>query len=188
MSGRQRLLGFYCIAVLALQFAAEWMGAISGNNLPLFHLYCLIEFGLFFYLFLPVLRYWLPPLMVRLVPLPWIATAILQATFGDGLYAYPTATRTFTAVACMLFALAYFIMSLNELNETHLLRSFLFWISSAALLYFGTTLTLILFSERVVMGSDRLFALAWSMHSILNILLYLIFSISLICPDQTRKS
>lgn len=185
----QRWLGRLLIAVAAIQLTAVvliWL--FEQSNMPLYHLYIALEGPSLLLLYRyrlkhsPVARY-----------LPWIAAAYLLVVLGniefqDGLSQLPSFPRSAEALMLSALALLYFRFVFLERKVMYLSKSFWFWLSSALLLYFSPNLMLFIFTNYIPETETDLFTGIWAIHGVFNFVLYILFSVALLCQDRESYS
>lgn len=191
--GRSRIQGPKKILLLMVVFSgmieigAALLSTYAGNNLPLHHLYVTGEFCLLSLIFsrgfdgLLSNRHHL-----RLVVF-FILLAILNIIFFQPLNTYASNIRTVESVVLIFLAARYFYLVLKALSIPNLEKSFMFWFASAILLHFSTNFLLYIYSNFIMEENPRTFFEVWAIHSFLNIILYTLYSIALLCPLQPRS-
>lgn len=176
------------IEILAVSWARY---AIDKNNLPLYHLYIVVEFVLITRVFslgfdgLLEKKKWM-----RLVG-GFTGLAILNSLFLQPLDTMPNNTRTLESLLLLGFSLRYFFLVMKELKVFYLEKTFMFWVSSAILIFFSGNLLLFITSTYLLdplVVPDSTYYEVWAIHGILNLLLYIIYTIALCLPLQPRKS
>lgn len=181
----QRVLVVWCAFVILFSLLSEYISRRYGNNLPLYHLYTFIEFFFLSYLFRRLLK--------RL-PLPaWLIPTLLFVGVGlwgvfEELFAFPDRLRSVESVILIGYALLFFNRALRSLDVARIERTFMFWVSVAVLLCFTGTLLLYIFSNYIAAASNRVYFTVWTIHTLFNILLYLLYSIALLCKDPIPQS
>lgn len=154
------------------------------TNLPLYHLYILIETIALFVIFNLRFR---QPYSSRFV-LGGIAVIFLfnlcSVFLWEGIFQMPQYSRTFESIVIIGLTSSYFIYVMKEVKVKQLEKSFWFWMSCGLLIYFSTNLFLFVFSNYIVQQSKEIFSSVWLIHSILNIILYVFYSIALRCKDR----
>ena len=185
LSGGQKVLVAYIGFVILFSIIAEIVGRTYGTNLPLYHFYTFVEFFTLFYLF------WRS---MRRIPQPlFILPALVFAGIGiwtwviDGL-AVPVMSRTAASVILIGFSLLFFYNALRYLEYQRIEHTFMFWMSGAVLLYFTGNLLLYVFGDYIAQASDKVFFTVWSIHALLNIVLYLLYAVALLWKDLTPPS
>ena len=185
-SHEQRRLNILLICWAILQIGQHLGMLLFRNNLPLFHLALPIEFPLIVAIYRPGFKKeaWSPLLLP--ITLVFICFCILSAIFWQGLDQLPTTTRTVESFLLSLLALAYFFTLLRDLRITHLLRSPMFWLSTGTLIYYAGNVLIFFFANFILQGAVRI--QTWAIHSTLLVLLYITYSISLLCKGNPSIS
>ncbi|GAB5557609.1 MAG: hypothetical protein SchgKO_18220 [Schleiferiaceae bacterium] len=182
-------MGFYLITIGIIQFLALYLGIEgSGNNMPLYHLYVGIEF------------FWIWILLKPIIPTPKNSSAlfigallafevfvIINSAWIQDMSEYPSFTRTTESILIIAVSIYYFYSTLIQKMEKNLLRSPFFWLASGLLIYFSCNLLLFIFGNYISDRSSPLFRSLWSVHAVLNILLYLSYSVAVLCNPKSNK-
>ena len=179
-----RYLAAFLTMHLTLDFIALFLARAGIPNLPLLHLYTLLEFVLLGLFYRSLLRspYWLPPYfrwffgagVVFIVA----NTLFLQAPFEFNSYA-----KTFSSTSIILFALLYFYNSiLGEIAAPQ--RSGLHLINTGLFVFYMGTLLIFLFSDFLRRNDQNILFEIWNANLILSILLQSLLLIGLVLVRQ----
>lgn len=161
------------------EFAALYIGAaLDLKNLPLLHIFTVLQF----YLLALIYRRNLPPVIptriINWLIIVFVVIAILSAIFLEGLLRFNTYPRALESIMLIFFSLTFFYKTLKELKIKKLEREPVFWINSGVLIYFSGSLLIFIVSNYFFTSDDILFV-AWGIHAILNIVNNLLYGIAL---------
>jgi hypothetical protein len=149
-------------------------------NLPLLHVYTIIDFVMLTLLYRPVLH----PGLFRLLILVFPVFAAVNSLFFTGPDSMNELSRSISAFIIMAYALSFFAKTLRDMKVIHLERTPLFWISIGALYYNAASFFIFIFSKDLAPFKD-MWLTYFGVHAIFTILLYLFYSIALwIRPEQ----
>lgn len=178
------------LAVIAVNQLIAWgISYIPGaSNLPLYSAYIVIESAGLLWLYQARFDRALVKLVLRGSAIDLVAIVVLNALFIQGIWVIPTYARTLEALVLLTLALYYFQFVFKERKEKNLDRSFWFWVSAGLLVYFSSNLLLFIFTNTLRNRSDQLFLGVWSIHAVLNFILYGFYSIALLCQDRNSYS
>jgi len=175
MSVSFRLLCWYVFTGCLVQGLSYLYWYNNLNNLPLLHVYTILEFG-FIALFygLEFRRTWL---------LTWLALgfaqiAILNTIFLQPLHTYNSYARSLEAImvlVCVLLSLYRQLLAGGQ----KLRHQPLFWVNLAFLFYFSGSLFLFIAGNYLLSGSATLNQLVWGLHALWVWLLYTLIAIGL---------
>ena len=142
------------------------------NNMPLLHLFTLLEFSMltFFYRIISLRTFY--PYSIFL----FAALCVLNAVFFQPVYEHNTYSRSLEALLIIVMAVFFFYKMLNEATVSRWYQSSLVWFNMALLLYFSGSLFLFLFSQLLTYNRQAN-EIAWFMHATLVILMYLLLAI-----------
>ncbi len=185
----QRWFGRLLLAIAVIQLSAVALIVFfQQSNMPLYHAYIALEGpGL-----LLLYRYRLGNTPAgRFVP--WVAgsyvvVVMVNVWWQQGVQELPSLPRSLEALLLCGLALYYMRFVFLERKVMYLAQSFWFWLSAALLLYFSANLMLFLFTNTIPEAETDLFTGIWAIHAVLNFILYLIYSVALLCRDRESYS
>ena len=183
LSPTQRLT-LWMIGLVMLNYMASraYIGIVR-NSYPFFYSYIVIEFGFLAYIFHRKLD-----ILSSRVFVPLAIGAVTLFTIASGLWQsywkFPSHARGLESLLVVSFCALYFIQVLRRLDVEGLERTFMFWMSTGLLIYFATNVVITLFGSVLASeAASSVWGAIWSIHGVLNILLYLAFSIAFFCRD-----
>lgn len=185
LSGDQRRLVAWVAFIILFSLISEYVGRRYGNNLPLYHIYTFIEFFFLYYLFRREWKRFARPF--RPAPVLLFIGVGIWGFLADP-YSFPDRIRSVESIILIGCSLLFFSRSLRSLDVERIERTFMFWISVAVLVYFTGNLLLYIFSNVIAAASDAVYFTVWTIHTLFNILLYLLYTIALLCRDPTPPS
>jgi hypothetical protein len=175
-----KLIWCYLVLAALINTAATIVARVYHlNNLPLVHLFTLVE-GLMLISFYKYTldsnekKRWYISLQIA-----FLVICIINAIFFQSIYTYSSYTRYAESLICMLFALNYFAkIAALELKPLTLPT---FYINSGIFLYFSGSFILFIFSNMITYKvSLTNFLIIWNIHASLFVLMYLFFTIGFI--------
>lgn len=158
-----------------MNLLADYFSAHYNNNMPVFHLYAVLEFTcctLFFRSVFDGTR------MARFLPavvVLFIMLSALNAVFVQDIFSFNSYPRTIASVTIILLCLLHMYRTLGRKASETGSRSAL-TISLGLLLYFSGSLFLFLFSHYLLVKQSAM-ELGWSMHATLLLTMYVFFAV-----------
>jgi hypothetical protein len=173
-----RYLGCLVFFSLLTEIGSRILWLYKMPNLFLLPLYTSVEFGLIAGVYWLALRQyaaarWIPRLLVSFV----LCTGVLVAWEGFG--RFNDLQRLIESVLILGFVIAYFYKVFAETAIVHLEYEPLFWFSSGLFIYFSGNTFIFILSNSLLSYSTHLNYQAWIIHAMLNIALYVFYSIAL---------
>jgi len=166
-----------------------WIYYVNPNNIAFGHVYIVLEL-----FFLSKIYYdyhksssWsvLVPVLTGVFYLFYIIKLFLDpASF----LVYSTHERALSGLLILIYAISYFISVYRKQEVLELQKISGFWIAGGLILYFLSNTILYVFSELVFAQDRVVFAQIWSVHAVLNFLLYISFTLALLCRKTETKS
>lgn len=171
------LLGFGAITELSANILAN----NKINNLPILHLYSVVEFSLLFTIYYSFFQGLISRRVYRLGIAGFLTLAIINVVLFQGLQAFNTYPLLVECTVFTALSLLFFYQTLKEKKVLHIEQSAMFWFSSGHLIYFAGNLSIFTFSNFILEISNQLHEGIWAIHSVFLIILYITYSISLLC-------
>lgn len=174
--------------IILVSFSGRlWSMYMTKNNLPFFHSYVLLEYLFLLNIFSQFYQsqwrksVWL--LLGSIFTLAWI----LNITIFSSIWIYPDVILALEAIVIIILVIGYFRKMLKEKKVRQPARTFPFWVGSGLLLYFSGNFLLFVFSNFVKDLDSEVFQAVWMVHTLLVILLYLMYTTGLLCIHKTNK-
>lgn len=168
------------------ELLSYYWGQWYGNNLPLMHLYVVLEMSFLSYFFYRDRKEGNKNKWILGIVFLFLLFAISNVLFIQGLYAYASYTRSTESILLFFFALSWFYKVYKEQKIVFLEREFMFWLAVGLLIYFTGNILLWIYGDAVAQQSKQVFAEIWKIHALLNSLLHLFYALALWMPH--RKS
>jgi hypothetical protein len=173
-----RYLGCLVFFSLLIEIGSRILWLYKVSNLFLLPLYTIVEFGLIAWVYWLALRQyavarWIPRLLVSFV----LCTGVLVAWEGFG--RFNDFQRLIESVLILGFVIAYFYKVFQETVIVRLEHEPLFWFSSGLFIYFSGNTFIFILSNYLLSYSVDLNYQAWIIHAMLNVVLYVFYSIAL---------
>jgi len=177
-SGNIRII----LMMIALSFLSDMvMRGLSligvKNNLPVAHLYGLLEGYLlltFFYHKLSKYR-----LVIIISGLIFIISYIIDATFISKLVTFNTFSRTLEAGIMIILSVLYFFDIYQNETDIFIDKNPEFWLVTGILIYFSGAFFSFLLSSEILSQSPERFYSSWILHNVSNIVKNFIFFFAL---------
>lgn len=188
LSHAGKWLTLMCLISLITEIVSHWAATQWGNNMAIFHVYVPLEFSIFCLIFHFAYPKVIPRTALIIALSSFWILALVNVRWIQPWNTYMSVTRTTEAVAIIGLTIRFFYLVLHDLEIPELHKTFIFWFSTACLLYFSTNLLLFIYSNYVITGASQEFWEVFAIHAVLNILLYFVYAIALLCRPQARIS
>lgn len=172
-----KILWYYLLVTALINTSATIIGRIfHANNLPLLHLFTLIEGVMFISFYKLTLKGNEKSRPFILLQLAFIVFCIINALFLQSIYTYSSYSRYTESIICILFALNYFARIATSDSKPLKLPTFYF--NTGIFLYFSGSFILFIFSNIILQKlSASTMLLFWTGHSTLVLIMYIFFTI-----------
>ncbi len=179
--GRGLSLFLYLSASFELAVVTTWFYKI--NNLPLFHLFALIELLFFGWLYAQAFhQVWLKNVVNGLTALG-AAFIIYNALLLESIWSFNSVSKTAESVYLIVLSLLLFRQLLLQREVMFLDRHPLFWLNSGVLLYFAGNLFVFMLQHAIAGSAQKGYVYGF-VHSGINILANLLYGIALLCRPR----
>lgn len=163
------------VNLLAVGFAETGI-----NNLPLLHVFTILEFLMLSVFYIGVLKEKLIRTIIKVLMVLFPIICILNFTFFQSIFRFNTYTRPLEVLLIMAYSLAYFA----QINEAESDRKWssnpLNYVNTGVLLYFSGALFVYSFSNLTTAYTSPKYKLLnlfiWNIHATLLLCMYLLFS------------
>lgn len=173
-----RILVFHIMvsAVFTVVYAILWHR--KQNNLPLLHMYTVIEF-IFLSVYYALVFPW-KQVKTAMIVLVFLFTgfAVCNTCYLQGIYEFNSYARALEAFILLVYGGLGFYFLLNRPQQESLYRSSFFWINIGYFLYFAASLFLFLVTGYMVLGAS-IALYAWAIHALVMLFMYILVSIGL---------
>lgn len=178
-----KALTLYLIICLIIEFVSDVLWYDNINNLWLFHIFTLLEFTCFMYIFFQILKIEHKQKLFSVIILSFLIIFLVDIIFISGHLKMNELARNVEGFTFIVLSILYFKSLMKSNEHQSLLQKFSFWFSSAILLYFSGSLFIFLFSNYLLDSSPETFFGIYAIHSILSIIFNILLAICF-----TRKS
>lgn len=155
------------------------------NSYPFFYSYIVLEFAGLALVFHRKLELLKSKSVTAGLVLAVTLFSVLSGLFVQTFLEFPSYARTVESVLIVVFCVAYLVQVMRQLTIEHFERTFIFWLTAGLLIYFAANALITLFgSVLATISDDEVWGAIWSIHGVLNILLYLSCMVALLCRDD----
>lgn len=182
---QQKILSVLIFVSVLIEVLALLIGQVfHKNNLPLLHIFTVLEFSILVFLFHKPLSSFFPKNSVWI----WIGGFFLfslgNSLFIESIFQFNAIAKGVESILCIILALLYFYQTLKTLEVRHLEYHPLFWISSGMLIYFSASLFMFIYSNYILVSESISFTI-WGIHAFLSIVLNLFYFAALWVKPKT---
>ncbi len=186
------IIGLYKFKVLSFSAKIIWWNLIltaiinttaviiakvfHSNNLPLVHLFTVIETIMLIWFYKRLLEIKVSSKWYSILQIAFILICIANTVFFQNIHTYCSYTRSVESIICMLFALNYFAKIAS--TDIKALKDAGFYFNTGIFLYFSGAFMLFVFSNFLAVKLTKTdFLIIWNIHACLFVLMYIFFAI-----------
>lgn len=147
-----------------------------GNNLPLLHIFTIIEFCMFLYVFYKGVK--IKQSLYFLLIAAFILLACFDAFVFNKISTFNSIAKPAESLVFTIVALYYYYYNLQENNTVSIFYQPMYWFSTGILIYFSVNFFMFLLMNTLLSINQGMGYLEYNIHSISNIIANLLFAIS----------
>lgn len=152
---------------------------LSKNNLPILHIYTVLEFLVLLWFYTALLGAPGKSRIFLLMAVLFTIIAVLEATVFGSVFDYNNYTRSIEALIIITLSLAWFIKAVSIDDSEKERYKGISIINSGLLVYFAGAVTLFAYSSSVTNLSLNARMNVWTIHTLLAFQLYILIAIGL---------
>ncbi|MDW3648908.1 MAG: hypothetical protein R8P61_17700 [Bacteroidia bacterium] len=175
----RRLLLILMGLAFIVQFIAFLYFLNRENNLFIYHIYMPLEFIILGHIYKIWLINWWKSQLLDVIIWAYVLFSAVNTFFFQKFDTVNSNALLVGGVLLMIFSLAFFYRILDEMKLKSLEKSPEFWINSSILLYYSGSIIVLGMNHLIAEKSDRLIEIIYMLHSVINIIHYLLFGIGL---------
>jgi hypothetical protein len=158
----------------------------SMNNLPLLHVYTVIEFIMLSYIYRIHISSVLPRKFIEVTCLLFVCFAIYNSIFIQSVYQFNSYARGIEFIFILFYSIAYVYTLFTRNDTSPLKRTSMFWLNTGVLLYYTTSFFVFLLSNNMLMHLPKTaIQVSWAFHGIFLLIFHIFLSVALwIHPKQ----
>lgn len=159
----------------------------NENNMPLSHLYTVIEYSLWSAVYHQIFQSVTTKKIILSLIGFFAIFAILNALLWQSIYIHNSYSRSLEGILLVSFSLSWLYKAFGEKHIPRLEKEAFFWINAAVLVYFSGAFLLFIFSDFILASSKRNSIEAWTLHAIFLIFHYLLIGIGIWMKTDIKK-
>ena len=181
LNPEQTLLARLIIFSALVELIAFPLMYFGQNNLPLLHLFTVIEFFFLAKIYQLVLKEEIPNPIFKYGIGLFVLMAITYAFFINSIWKHNDLIRAVQGTVMIVLSMLFFYYTLKKSELKYLERQPMFWINTGNLIYFSTALSIFLFSNYgdMTKSKDDLPILIWSIHVVIAIIRNICYAIAI---------
>lgn len=174
--------------IISISFSAElWVHQFGNSNMPFYHVYILVEYLFLLKIFSLLFDNYIGSKVWILISIGFILTWIGNLVFIQDWYTFPDYIHALEAIIILILIALWFVKMLKEKIIKRPERTFEFWMCSGLFLFFSGNFLLFLFSKFLMTIDMVSYDAIWIIHTILNLILYIMYTIAILWVKKTTK-
>ena len=170
-------LHLIAIAILGTYGAILW--GQKKNNLPVLHVYTMVEFSTIMLFYQAVFRETIQKKWILLLIGIFVTFCLVNALFIQSWEIFNTYPRTLESIIVIGCSLYYYHKITRQSLYVQIEKSPVFWINTAFFIYFSGGFLLFTLSNYIQPLNLEIRMLVWQFHAVLSIIMYVLIFIGL---------
>lgn len=175
------LLPFYLLLTLAIEIIGWRLGAQGKNNTIYYNFFSIFSVIFYSYFIYKLLRTRAIKIIIFAAAVIWPLIALINLIFIQGLHQFNTMTYAISSLLIIIFCVCFFFELFKRPEALSLKTNPGFWIVTGLLFFNACTLPLLGLANYIYQFSPVLINNIQTILTILNILLYVLFTIAFLC-------
>jgi len=170
-----KFLFYFLISAAIINSAALIVVNRGMRNLPLLHLYTVVETVFFLFYFKTIFKEQIIKKVITIVMIAFVVISIINSLFIQSLFTFNTHTRPLEAIIITVLCLMRFFKS--DFTEDWLKQP-VNWINMGILIYFPAATVIFSLSNyfTFVSTDNEMIRRMWDLHAVLVLLMYIIWA------------
>jgi hypothetical protein len=172
---------YYLLVGAVTSIVTVTLANLAIPNLPVLHVFTILEFLLFSYFYLLMLKGKTAGRIIRYLMILFPLFCVVNFLFFQSVYHFNTNTRPVEALILMMCSLAYFAQINDTATGAKWTSNPVNWMNTGVLLYFSGALFIFSFSNVTASHLTKKYfninILMWNIHATLLLFMYLLFAL-----------
>lgn len=178
----------YLSLTLVVELAGYTLRALRRDNAPIYNIYIIVNFAYLIFLLRSFLRNERIKRIFSWSIFTFVVIALINIFFIQGFYSFNTYTFIIGSIIMVICCIYYFYQRMKFPDSQSLLRDPTFWLSTGLLFFYTCSLPIFGLNNFVANIPLYIYNSFYLINQLLNIILYSLFMISLLCNLNFRKS
>jgi len=173
-SNELRIILYYLLLSVFSQTAAFIFWKANINNLPILHVFTLLEFLILLRFYSILLTKIIPTAVFLFLALAFPLFAIFDSVLLENIFTFNTLARSFEALIFIFLSISWFLKIVSkEENASTVSYKGINYINGGFFIYFSGSIALFSFSNYINQLAHSLLMNIWTIHTLLLVFLYL---------------
>lgn len=174
-----KIITLHLILIAILGTYSTYLWSLSKNNLPVLHIYTMVEFTTIMLFYREVFRESIQGKWFIIVIGCFVSLCLLNVFYIQNWFVFNTYPRALQSLITIIACLYYYYKITHESLYTQIEKSPVFWINNGFFIYFSGSFLLFMLSNYILSMNREANMIVWMLHGFLSILLYVLISIGL---------
>lgn len=179
---------YFLMLTLVIELVAAWMSSKNRNTLILYNFFTLFEFLFYLWTLRQIIKKRMVKKLIGYAMVILLIFSLLNIFYIQGIRRFQSYSYSIGSLLIVAFCIYYFYEIFLIPHSINLLRQPPFWICSALLFYYTISFPIFGLTNVVPTLPNVIINNLSTFITILNVLLYSMFSIAFICRFKIRKS
>jgi hypothetical protein len=177
----------FLFATLVIEYIGSYVGSLGKNNLIIYNFFAVVEICFYLYLISLIITNKKAKNIIRIAALLYSVFSVINIVFIQGIKGFPTISYSLGCLIIVAACIYYFLELFRLPKSIKLTKNPAFWICSGLMFFYCCGFPLFAFLS-LWMKIDWVINSFESIVAILNIFLYSLFTIALLCSKTKYTS
>jgi len=187
LPGYLKFLPLYLLLTLSIEIIGWQLGQRNQNNTIYFNFFSLFSFIFYMYTLYSLLRAKLTRTLIIVAAIAYPLVALFNMIFIQGLHQFNTMTHDISSLLIIIFCVCFFFELFTRPEALNLKKNPGFWVVTGLLFFNACTLPLLGLANYIYQFSPAILPNFQAILTILNILLYVLFTIAFLCRSSLSR-
>ncbi len=174
-----KTITFYMILSVITQIISYIFWRYKKNNLPILHLYTIVEFLIILNFFFEIHKGFLSQKFFLVTAIVFPILSVINSVWIQNIYTFNTYSRSLEALLFIFLSVSWFISEVSQFEEKKTNSLALRYIVSGFLIYFTGSIVLFSFDNEINKLIAEYVLNIWFIHTTLLMFLYLLITVGL---------
>lgn len=164
-----KVVTLYLVSTAILGFYSAYLWAQHKNNLPVLHVYTMVEFTTIMLFYQAIFKEYFAKYWAWLVIAVFLVFCLVNATFIQDWKIFNTYPRTIESILVISASLYYYYKITRQTLYNQIEKSPVFWVNTGFFIYFSGSFLLFTISNYILPFSFKFNMMVWQFHAFLSI-------------------
>lgn len=170
-----KIITQYLILSVITQIVSFIFWKRNINNLPVLHIYTLLEFAVLLWFYYKILKSFIPKIYFYILLIAFVVFALTDTFLLEGVYVFNTYSRSVEGFIFIVLSVFWFFKVFFAEEESYLpYQKSINYISAGFFIYFSGSIVLFSFSNYINQLAHSMLFNIWTLHTLFLTIMYIL--------------